>query len=139
LIRPREFLVFWFIVFVIATDATAFLLWEEARHEGRPFFSPELQLILRALLPCLLIPAAFTICFSTPVISARGNWIGRCVNRLLRIGSTFHGHVCAALVVFAGLGILIHDLGDAANYRTNRHQFFGRASESAHGHHVRLL
>lgn len=59
-IRPREFVVLWFIIFVIAADATALLLWQGARRQGRPFFSPELRLVLRTVLPYLLIPAAFT-------------------------------------------------------------------------------
>ena len=81
-IRPREFVVLWFIAFVIAADATAFLLWREARREGRPFFSRELQLFLRVVLPCLLIPAAFTTWFyNTGYLGARelelvAVWIG---------------------------------------------------------------
>lgn len=59
-IRPREFVVLWFITFIIAADATAFLFWREARREARPFFSPELRLVLRTVIPYLLIPAAFT-------------------------------------------------------------------------------
>jgi hypothetical protein len=59
-IRPREFVVLWLITFVIMVDAAAFLFWRQARSEGRPFFSPELRLVLRTVLPYFLIPAAFT-------------------------------------------------------------------------------
>ena len=59
-LRPREFVVLWLITFVIAADAAALVFWRVARREGRPFFSPELRLVIRTMLPCLLIPAAFT-------------------------------------------------------------------------------
>jgi hypothetical protein len=71
-IRPREFVVLWFITFVIAADAAAFLFWREARREGRPFFSSELGLAARTFLPYLLIPAAFTSWYySTGYLGAR--------------------------------------------------------------------
>jgi hypothetical protein len=81
-IRPREFVVVWCVVFIVAIDATAFLFWREARRDGRPFLSPELRLVFRAVLPTLLIPAAFTSWFyNTGYLGARelelvAVWIG---------------------------------------------------------------
>jgi multisubunit Na+/H+ antiporter MnhG subunit len=71
-IRAREFVVLWFIVFVISADATAFFLWRAARREERSFWSQELKLALSQLVPFAFIPAAFTSWFySTGYLGAR--------------------------------------------------------------------
>jgi hypothetical protein len=71
-VRPREFAIIWFIVLLLAGMANAFFLQKEARRAGRPFFSSAMRLALRAIIPHLLIPAAFTLWFfETGYLGAR--------------------------------------------------------------------
>ena len=62
-VRPREFVILWIVVLVLAAIANAFFLWREAERAGRPFVSSGMRLALRAIAPNLLIPAAFTLWF----------------------------------------------------------------------------
>jgi hypothetical protein len=62
-IRGRQFAKIWIAVLIIALAANTFFVWREARRNGRPFISSGMRLALRAIAPCLLIPAAFTAWF----------------------------------------------------------------------------
>ena len=62
-IRGRQFAQFWIAVLMIALAANTFFVWREARNTGRPFVSSGMKLALRGIVPCLLIPAAFTAWF----------------------------------------------------------------------------
>src|SRR5215212_2124843 len=62
-VRPREFAVLWIVVLVLAAIANGFFLWREAERDGRPLISSGMKLAFRAIVPNLLIPAAFTIWF----------------------------------------------------------------------------
>ena len=62
-IRPREFAILWIIVLVLSASANAFFIRREAKRSGRPFISSAMKLALRAILPNLLIPTAFTLWF----------------------------------------------------------------------------
>jgi hypothetical protein len=62
-IRDRQFAEIWIVVLVAAVAANTFFIWQEARRTARPFVSPGMKLALRAIVPCLLIPAAFTAWF----------------------------------------------------------------------------
>lgn len=62
-IRGREFVQIWIAVLITAAVANTFLIWREARRNGRPFVSSGMKLALSTIAPCLLIPAAFTAWF----------------------------------------------------------------------------
>ena len=62
-VRPREFAVLWIGVLVLAVIANVYFLWREAQRDNRPFLSSGMKLALRAIVPNLLIPAAFTLWF----------------------------------------------------------------------------
>ena len=64
-IRPRQFATIWVVVLVVVLAANTFFVWREAKKAGRPFISPGMRLALGAVVPCLLIPAAFTGWFFT--------------------------------------------------------------------------
>ena len=71
---PRQFASVWLVVLVLVLIANTFFVWREARKDGRLFVSPGMKLALRAIIPCLLIPARFTVGFSLPAFWARRNW-----------------------------------------------------------------
>jgi hypothetical protein len=62
-IRDRQFAEIWIVVLILTLAANTFFIWREARKTGRPFVSPGMKLALRGIMPCLLIPAAFTAWF----------------------------------------------------------------------------
>jgi hypothetical protein len=62
-VRPREFAVLWIVVLVLTALANAFFVWREAKNSNRPFVSSGMKLALRAIIPNLLIPTAFTLWF----------------------------------------------------------------------------
>jgi len=71
-VRPREFAIIWIVVLILAGLANAFFLQREARATNRPFLSSGMTLALRAIIPHLLIPAAFTLWFfETGYLGAR--------------------------------------------------------------------
>jgi hypothetical protein len=65
LISPREFATIWLLVLALALATNTFFVWRNARNTGRPFVSSGMKLALRAIVPNLLIPAAFTGWFFT--------------------------------------------------------------------------
>lgn len=64
-IRSRQFAIIWLAVFVFSLAASAFFLWREARKNGGPLISAGMNLALRAITPCLVIPAVYTAWFLT--------------------------------------------------------------------------
>ena len=63
LVGPREMAGIWIVVLVLSAIANAAFLAGEARRGGRPFVSSGMKLALRAIVPTLLVPAAFTVWF----------------------------------------------------------------------------
>jgi hypothetical protein len=59
----RHFAEIWLINLAIVLAVNAFFLRQEALKKGRILLSPGARLTVRAVLPCLLIPAATTIWF----------------------------------------------------------------------------
>lgn len=62
-IRDRQFAEIWLSVLAMTLAGNTFFIWREARRTNRPFVSPAMKLALRAILPCILVPAAFTSWF----------------------------------------------------------------------------
>ncbi len=63
--RDRQFAEIWVVVLILTVAVNTFFIWREARRNGRPFVSPGMKLALRSIVPCLLVPAAFTSWFFT--------------------------------------------------------------------------
>ncbi|MBA3543445.1 MAG: hypothetical protein H0T83_03260 [Chthoniobacterales bacterium] len=59
----RHFAEIWLVILAIVLAVNAFFVRREAQRGGRPFLSSGARLALRAIAPCLLIPAATTIWF----------------------------------------------------------------------------
>ncbi len=59
----RWFAAIWLVVLAMVLTTNAWFVRQEARRGGRPFLSSGARLALRAIAPCLVIPAAATIWF----------------------------------------------------------------------------
>jgi len=62
-ISTRGFAAFWLGALAIVIVVNSLFVWREAHRDGRPLISPAMKLALRAILPCLVLPAATTIWF----------------------------------------------------------------------------
>lgn len=60
-LNNRLFAWIWLAVLAVVLAVNAFFVSREARHGGRAFLSPGARLAIRAVVPCLLIPAATTV------------------------------------------------------------------------------
>jgi hypothetical protein len=94
-IRARQFAVTWIIVLILSLAANTFFVWREARKTGRPFISPGMKLALRAIAPCLLIPAAFTGWFFTT------GYLGGDELELVVVWVAFYGLALLSTALFA--------------------------------------
>jgi hypothetical protein len=81
-ISTRGFATLWLVALVLVVNVNVFFVQREAKRDGRPFISPAMKLALRAILPCLAVPAAVTIWFfydgyefDNELLLVRG-WIG---------------------------------------------------------------
>jgi hypothetical protein len=94
-IRSRQFAIAWIIVLILSLAANTFFVWREARKTGRPFISPGMKLALRAIAPCLLIPAAFTGWFFTT------GYLGGEELELVVVWVAFYGLALLSTALFA--------------------------------------
>ncbi|MFL6584487.1 MAG: hypothetical protein ACJ8KU_08205 [Chthoniobacterales bacterium] len=62
-LRSRQFAAVWLVVLVLALLANTFFVWREAKRDRRPLISAPMKMAMRAVIPCLIIPAAVTIWF----------------------------------------------------------------------------
>jgi hypothetical protein len=62
-ISTRGFAALWLVALMLSLNVNAYFVQREAKRDGRPLFSPAMKLALRAILPCLALPAAITIWF----------------------------------------------------------------------------
>ncbi|HEY2800256.1 MAG TPA: hypothetical protein VGI85_06660 [Chthoniobacterales bacterium] len=53
----------WIAILVVVLAVNAFFVRREARRNGRPFVSAGARLAIRAIVPCLVVPAVATIWF----------------------------------------------------------------------------
>jgi len=95
LIRGRQFANAWIAVLVVALAANTFFVWREARKNGRPFVSSGMRLALGAIVPCLLIPAAFTIWFYFT------GYLGGAELELVAVWIIFYGLALLSTALFA--------------------------------------
>jgi small-conductance mechanosensitive channel len=94
-IRSRQFAVTWIIVLILSLAANTFFVWREARKTRRPFISPGMKLALRAIAPCLLIPAAFTGWYFTT------GYLGGQELELVVVWVAFYGLALLSTALFA--------------------------------------
>jgi hypothetical protein len=94
-IYARQFAVIWMVVLIFSLAANTFFVWREARKTGRPFVSPGMKLALRAIAPCLLIPAAFTGWFFTT------GYLGGQELELVVVWVAFYGLALLSTALFA--------------------------------------
>jgi hypothetical protein len=94
-IRSRQFAITWIIVLILSLAANTFFVWREARKTGRPFISPGMKLALRAIAPCLLIPAAFTGWYFTT------GYLGGQELELVVVWVAFYGLALLSTALFA--------------------------------------
>jgi hypothetical protein len=94
-VRPREFVIVWICVLLIAAMANAFFVWREAKGAGRPFLSSGMRLALRAIAPNLLIPAAFTLWFYET------GYLGARELELVSVWVAFYGLALLSTALFA--------------------------------------
>lgn len=100
-IRARDFATIWIDVMVVSIVTVIFFLWSEARRNGRPFFSGELQLVLNQIAPCLLIPAAFTAWFLGT------GYLGAQELNLVVVWIAFYGLTLLSLSIFAARSLVL--------------------------------
>ncbi|MGI9114152.1 MAG: hypothetical protein DLM52_09760 [Chthoniobacterales bacterium] len=62
-ISARQFAALWLAALVLVIIVNTFFVWREAKRDNRPLTSPAMKLALRAILPCLALPAAVTVWF----------------------------------------------------------------------------
>ena len=94
-VRPREFLVLWIGVLILAAIANVYFLWREAQRDNRPFVSSGMRLALRAIAPNLLIPAAFTLWFF------QTGYLGAQELELVTVWVAFYGLALLSTSLFA--------------------------------------
>jgi magnesium-transporting ATPase (P-type) len=100
-IRPREFATIWLVVLILAVIANTFFVWRGARKSGRPFISSGMKLALGAIVPCLLIPAAFTGWFFTT------GYLGAQELNLVVIWIVFYGLALLSTALFAPRSLVL--------------------------------
>ncbi|HJT80640.1 MAG TPA: hypothetical protein VJ719_05535 [Chthoniobacterales bacterium] len=100
-VRPREFALLWIAVLILAGIANAYFLWREANRDGRPFVSAGMKLALRAIIPNLLIPAAFTIWFF------QTGYLGAQELELVTVWVAFYGLALLSTSLFAPQSLTI--------------------------------
>ncbi len=62
-ISTRQFAALWLGALLVVVVINTFFVQREARRDNRPLISPAMKLALRAILPCLALPAAVTVWF----------------------------------------------------------------------------
>ena len=100
-VHPRDFATTWLIVLVLALAANTLFVWREATRDGRALFSAPMRMALRAILPCLVLPAAVTLWFlNTGYLGAQ---------ELLLVGTwiAFYGLALLATSIFAPRSLAI--------------------------------
>lgn len=100
-VGPREFAVLWIFVLILTALANAFFVWREAKHSGRPFVSSGMKLALRAIVPNLLIPTAFTLWFF------QTGYLGAQELQLVAVWVAFYGLALLSTALFAPRSLAI--------------------------------
>ncbi len=93
--RGRDFATLWLGVLFVTLAANTFLIWRQARKNGRPFVSPGMKLALRAIAPFLLVPVAFTSWFYST------GYLGAAELDLVVVWVVFYGLALLSTSLFA--------------------------------------
>jgi hypothetical protein len=101
IIGGRQFVLIWIGVLVLALVANTFFIWREARKNSRPFVSSGMKLALKAIGPCLLIPAAFTAWFFST------GYLGGAELELVVVWVLFYGLALLSTTLFAPRSLVI--------------------------------
>lgn len=91
-LTPQEFAAAWVCALLLTVTANALFIWQEARRDHRPFFSPGLRLALRSVIPSLFVAGVF---------SAVLLWRGTDTLALALTWIAFYGLALLATVNFA--------------------------------------
>ena len=99
--RPRSFAIVWLVVLVLALAANTLFVWREANRDGRPFVSAPMTMAIRAVTPCLIIPAALTIWYLTT------GYLGAQELLLVAIWIAFYGLGLLSTSLFAPRSLVV--------------------------------
>lgn len=99
--RPRTFAIVWLVVLVLALAANTLFVWREARRDQRPFVSSPMTMAIRAVAPCLIIPAALTIWYLTT------GYLGAQELLLVAIWIAFYGLCLLSTSLFAPRSLVV--------------------------------
>lgn len=94
-IRPREFAFAWIDIFILTAIAAGYFFWRAARDNADVFPSERTKLVLSAIVPLGLIPAAFTGWFLAT------GYLGAVELELVSVWIAFYGLICLATRWFA--------------------------------------
>jgi hypothetical protein len=97
----RKFALLWLALLALVLAINAFFLRREASRERRPFFSSGMKLTIRAVVPCLVVPAMVTVWF------LRQGFLGN--NELLLVTTwiVFYGLALLSTAFFAPQSLVI--------------------------------
>jgi hypothetical protein len=97
----RNFAWLWLALLAVVLAINGFFLWREASRERRPFFSSGMRLTIRAVVPCLIVPAMVTIWF------LRQGFLGS--NELLLVTTwiVFYGLALLSTAFFAPQSLVV--------------------------------
>lgn len=99
--RPRSFALVWLVVLVLALTANTLFVWREATRDGRRFVSPSMRMAIRAVTPCLILPAALTIWYLTT------GYLGAQELLLVAIWIAFYGLCLLSTSLFAPRSLVV--------------------------------
>lgn len=99
--RPRSFAIVWLVVLVLALAANTLFVWREAKRDGRRFISGPMQMAIRAVTPCLIVPAALTIWYLTT------GYLGAQELLLVAVWIAFYGLCLLSTALFAPRSLIV--------------------------------
>lgn len=99
--RPRSFAFVWLVVLVLALAANTLFVWREAKRDQRPFISAPMRMAIRAVAPCLIIPAAMTVWYLTT------GYLGAQEMLLVAVWIAFYGLCLLSTSLFAPRSLVV--------------------------------
>jgi hypothetical protein len=99
--RPRSFALIWLLVLVLTLAANGLFVWRQGKRDGRPFISAPMRTAIRAVIPCLVIPAALTIWYLST------GYLGAQELLLVAIWIAFYGLCLLSTSLFAPRSLVV--------------------------------